>query len=99
MRRERYIVLWPVYFDSRRPRRKGRRVPRSLAVPNPKLDELIRALNNLGISDVIIEEDKRYPHHWWEPSGRVSVPKVMSKSLLLKKVAGELRKLRSQEKG
>ncbi len=88
------VVLWPRYFDARHSRREGRRVPRSLAVPSPELEELVRAVDRLGLG-YEVEEQAAHPAEWWAPKGRVLVDKRMPKSRLLRLVGEELRRARS----
>ncbi len=95
MKRTDYIVLWPIYFDSTKSRSEGRKVPKSLALPSPKLEELVEAVKRLGLN-YIVEEEKRYPRFWWETRGRLLVERRERKSLILKNVARELRSLRKE---
>lgn len=88
-----HIILWPSYFDSRNRRSGGRRVPRSLAVEKPTVEELFRAVSSLGL-DAIIIENKAYPGRWWEHEGLISVEKSMKKTELIGKVAQRLKAIR-----
>ena len=65
-------VIWPAYFDAGRTRGEGRRVPKSLAVREPTVDEIARAVGQVGY-DATIERDMTYPRDPHEPSGRVLV--------------------------
>ena len=40
MRKQDKMIIWPAYFDSTKTRRDGRRIPKSLAVPSPKILEI-----------------------------------------------------------
>ena len=66
-------MIYPCYFDVKRSRRLGRRVPKSLAVQKPALDEL------KVIADVLklvyeIDEEARHPAAWWDDNtGRLIV--------------------------
>jgi signal recognition particle subunit SRP19 len=88
------VILWPRYFDSGCSRRGGRRVPKSLAVPSPGLEELVQAARRLGLR-CEAEEDRAHPAEWWEPRGRLLVEKSMPKGRLLRLLAQELRRARS----
>jgi signal recognition particle subunit SRP19 len=66
-----FQCLYPVYFDSTRTRAEGRRVPRSLAVPNPLAIEIVQACANLRLQTVL-EAGKLHPKDWANP-GRVKV--------------------------
>jgi len=90
-----HIILWPSYFDSRKKRRSGRRVPKALAVEKPTVEELFKAVSSLGLEAVILE-DKAYPSNWWEHEGCVSVEKSLSKTELIGKVAPKLKAIKSQ---
>ena len=94
MERGRYLVLWPAYFDSTKSRDEGRRAPRHLCVPNPSPEELLEAAKRLGLR-ALLEPDKRYPRSWWAKPGRVLVQKHTRKAELIRRIADELRRLRS----
>lgn len=89
-------VIWPTYFDSRLTRAQGRRVPREIAVRNPKLEELSVALKAQGF-EANAQESSAHPGFWISPQGRVLVPlsnKVDSKEQLLKETAKFMKKER-----
>ena len=90
-----HLILWPSYFDSRKKRSSGRRVPKSLAVEKPTVEELFKAVSSLNL-EVIILEDKAYPSNWAEHEGCVSVEKSLPKTELISKVAPKLKLLRSK---
>ena len=89
----RKIVVYPQYIDSTKTRSEGRRIPRNLAIPHPRMDEIIKAADLLNLNP-IVEEDKRYPRNWWEHSGRIIVDKRRSKINTLKLLAKKIRELR-----
>jgi len=93
MRKDKNIVLWPVYFDYAKTRGNGRRVPRRLSVKHPTVDDLEDSAKKLGL-DVLMERDKFYPKSWWEKSGRVIVTNnnQKSKTNIIKEIAKELKK-------
>jgi signal recognition particle subunit SRP19 len=64
-------VIWPAYIDADRTRRKGRRVPKSEAVEDPTVEEIAKAVQQVGY-DAVVERDKTYPREW-EQRGRVLV--------------------------
>jgi len=64
-------VIWPAYVDADLTRSEGRRVPADLAVPDPSVDEIASAVQQVGY-DTIIEREKTYPREY-EPRGRVLV--------------------------
>ena len=87
-------VIWPAYLDSEVSRSKGRRVPESLAVPEPTVDEIAAAVQQVGY-DAVIERDPTYPREY-EPRGRVLVKDAddASKNDLVQAVAAYVTALR-----
>jgi signal recognition particle subunit SRP19 len=64
-------VIWPAYLDAGLSRSDGRRVPAELAVEDPTVDEIARAVQQVGY-DAVIEREKRYPREY-DTRGRVLV--------------------------
>ncbi len=93
----RRVVLWPVNIDSTATIREGRKIPKSEAVPQPRLDEIVRAAESLGLDPIV--EDKAYPRSWYRHARRVSVRKTGSKRSTLLEIAREIRRLRSRGRG
>jgi len=90
------LLFYPCYFDATLSRRKGRRVPVSLAVPKPTLQDLERAARRLGLS---CEHDTRsHPAHWFERGGCLVVRTEISKATLLKRIAARLEARPEQRK-
>jgi signal recognition particle subunit SRP19 len=87
-------VIWPAYLDAERSRNEGRRVPEDLAVPDPTVDEIASAVQQVGY-DAVIDRDRTYPREY-EPRGRVVVKGATdaSKSDLLGAVAAYVAALR-----
>ena len=87
-------VLWPAEFDAELTRSEGRRVSSDLAVPEPTVDEIAEAVQQVGY-DAVIERDKQYPREY-KPRGRVLVKDAddAGKSDLLGAVAAYLGALR-----
>ena len=98
-RRKRAIILWTVFFDASRTRSEGRKVPKSLAVRNPTVEELEQAVKELGFEYEVCK-DKKYPRIWYleVPQGYVKIYKDPSMNItrtkLLKMVAEKLREIR-----
>lgn len=84
-------MIYPQYIDSTIPRSRGRRIPRNLAVSKPKIEEIIKAANELGLNPQY--EESAYPKYWWM-KGRVIVDKVGSKLNTLKIIAKKIKDLR-----
>ncbi|WP_255196427.1 signal recognition particle subunit SRP19 [Halorarius litoreus] len=88
-------VLWPAQFDAALSRSEGRRVPLDLAVEEPTVDEIAKAVQQVGY-DAVIERDKQYSREW-EPRGRVLVQNAddAGKSDMIGAVAAYLQALRT----
>ncbi|MBI4362626.1 MAG: signal recognition particle protein Srp19 [Euryarchaeota archaeon] len=82
------ILLYPAYFDRNKTQREGRRVPRELAVPAPKLADLERAARTLGLQ-THPEPEAAYPRAGWE-KGRLQVDRKGGKRRLLREIAQKL---------
>ena len=65
-------VIYPAYFDAECTRREGRRVPSDLAVADPEVDEIAKAVQQVGY-DAVIERDVAYPREHYQQRGRVLV--------------------------
>ncbi|KAK0370171.1 hypothetical protein CLIM01_12470 [Colletotrichum limetticola] len=66
-----FQCLYPIYFDARRTRAEGRRVPKSLAVENPIAREIVNACAALRLP-TLFEPAKFHPKDWANP-GRVKI--------------------------
>ena len=89
MRKKDKVVLWSLYFDSTKSRVEGRKVVKGVAIPSPKLDEIRRAVEQLGFQCEIVS-DASHPKLSWQRSGMLIVSKVGSKTQMIKKIAGQL---------
>jgi signal recognition particle subunit SRP19 len=94
MRKQEKIVIWPAYFDSTRTRKDGRRVPKSLAVPSPKILEIKNAVEKLGLECELVL-DTGYPKTQWLKTGMLLVKKNDSKDQITRKIAKQLLTIRS----
>ena len=95
MRKQDKAIIWPAYFDVGKTRKKGRRVPKSLAVPNPKILELQAAAVRLGLKNEVAMETG-YPKTPWQKTGSIFVEKKTAKEQLIKNLAKQLLKIRSE---
>jgi signal recognition particle subunit SRP19 len=88
-------VLWPAYFDAARTRSEGRRVAADVAVEEPTVDEIAKAVQQVGY-DAIIERDKAYSRNSWKEEGRVLVKNAddSTKNDLIQAVAAYVAALR-----
>ncbi|WP_457555782.1 signal recognition particle protein Srp19 [Candidatus Pyrohabitans sp.] len=89
------MVVWPANIDARKSRADGRKVSGRYAVPSPTLKEIARAAEQLGLNPRV-ERDKAYPREWWEVSGRVVVDKAKPRSVILREIAAEIKRMRSE---
>jgi signal recognition particle subunit SRP19 len=95
MRKQDKIIIWPAYFDQAKTRKKGRRVPKSLAVQHPKIVEVKIAVERLGLKHEFTPE-AGYPKTPWLKTGMIMVEKKGSKEQIIRKIAKQLLKIRSE---
>jgi signal recognition particle subunit SRP19 len=91
------IVIWPHNIDCTVSRRKGRKLGLKECVSKPKIDEIVKVAENLGLSP--IQEDKSHPKRWFMERGRIVVLKKANKLTILKNIASEVKKLRAKTGG
>jgi len=95
MRKQDKAIIWPAYFDQTKTRKNGRRVPKSLAVQHPKIAEVAMAVERLGLKHELAP-DAGYPRTPWLKTGMILVEKKGSKEQIIRKIANQLLKLRSE---
>ncbi|MEM1547444.1 MAG: signal recognition particle subunit SRP19/SEC65 family protein [Thermoproteota archaeon] len=89
--KDRYVIIYPQYFDSKLSRKNGRRVPKSLAVSSPSLIRIKEACDKLGFR-TMIESEKTYPRMSNTKSGRIVVfCNGLSKRSLIQEIGRILR--------
>lgn len=93
MRKQDRVIIWPVYFDLTKTRGEGRKIPKILAVPSPKISELKEVVEKLGIEHELVPE-VGYPKTPWQKTGMLLIAKKEPKSQIIKKVAKQLQKIR-----
>jgi len=88
-------VIWPAALDADLTRKQGRRVPKAQAISEPTVDEIAKAVQQVGY-DAVIEREKTYPREY-ETRGRVLVKDAddATKSDLLGAVAAYMQALRA----
>jgi signal recognition particle subunit SRP19 len=96
MRKLDKAIIWPVYFDINKSREEGRRVPKNQAVMSPKILELKEAADKLGLQNQM-NVDAHFPKAHWVKSGMLLVEKQEAKEAIIKKLAKQLLKIRSQQ--
>lgn len=104
MRNKNKIMIYPCYFDLKRSRRLGRRVPKAMAVQKPVLEELKLIADHLKL-DYEIDEDAKHPAAWWDESpGRLLIRKKdtedhdVQKAKLVKRMAKYLIAVKKKKK-
>ena|SRR3989337_2703081 len=95
MRKQDKAIIWPAYFDLAKTRNRGRRVPKNMAVPNPKIEELQTAAGRLGLKNEVVAQVS-YPKVPWQKTGSILVEKKTPKEQIIKNLAKQLVKIRSE---
>ena len=84
------ITLWPEYFDAKRTRSEGQRLPVAMCVENPSLDIIAKAAMILDL-EYEVREDMSYPKAPRSRHGCVKVEKgKIGKTALLREVGNTL---------
>ena len=95
--RKPFIIFWPQYFDSKRTRAQGRRVPIKYAIDRVNVKDLNLSIRKLGYNTQV-ESNYKYPRSWWDDSGRIVVDtKGKKKSNVLIEIAKELKKTQTKK--
>ena len=93
--RKPFLIFWPQYFDAKKSRSEGRRLPKKLSINKISITDIAKAAENLGYN-VEIEKNLKYSRTWGEP-GRVLINvKGKKKSKVMLEVAKEIRKIQSK---
>ena len=95
MRKQEKAIIWPVYFDLNKTRKKGRRVAKNIAVQTPKILEIEEAAAKLHLEHEVILE-KGYPKTPWLKTGMILIEKQGSKEQVINKLAKQLLKTRNE---
>jgi signal recognition particle subunit SRP19 len=93
MQEKKQIIIWPVYLDAARARNEGRLVSSEFAVRAPRVSEIHRAAEKLGLHPEIVKE-RAHPATWTDKSGMVLIDNKGPKSELLRKIGAEIIKER-----
>lgn len=96
MRKQDKVIIWPAYFDQTKTRKEGRRVPKNLAVQSPKIMEIQEATAKLGLKHETVPE-AGYSKTPWLKTGMILVEKKGSKEQVIRKIANQLLRLRSEK--
>ena len=89
-------IIWPVYFDATKTRKRGRRVPKNLAVQGPKIDEIKLAVDRLGLKNEVRPE-AHFPRLHWIKTGMLLVEKKEAKEKIIIKIAKQLIKIKASQ--
>jgi signal recognition particle subunit SRP19 len=95
MQKQDKFIIWPAYFDQTKTRKNGRRVTKSLAVQHPKIAEVTMAVERLGLKHEVAAE-AGYTKTPWLKTGKILVEKKGSKEQVIRKIANQLLKVRSE---
>ena len=96
MKNKGYFIIWPQYFDINLSRSQGRRVSKKVAVKNPSITDLLNAVQALGY-DCKPNPTASYPRFWYGGNkGNLSIKIEESKTDVIKKIAGKLKKLKKK---
>lgn len=96
MRKLDKAIIWPIYFDTSKTRKEGRRVPKNMAVPSPKIVELKEASDKIGLKNEI-KPEAHFPKTHWAKSGMLLVEKNEPKEKIIQKIAKQLVRIRNQQ--
>jgi signal recognition particle subunit SRP19 len=95
------VILWLDYYNKGLSRNKGRRIPKSLAIYDPLISELLEAAVSLGydVPKDQINDNARFPRRPYIKSGYVMLSKNnVLKNKILKDIAGKMIQNRSKQK-
>jgi signal recognition particle subunit SRP19 len=91
------LIFWPQYFEAKRSRSKGRRIPIKYAIDRVSLSDIAKAARNLGYQ-AEIEQHYKYSRTWWDNPGRILIhTKGKKKSKVILEVAKEIKKMQSKK--
>ena len=96
MRKQEKYIVWPAYFDQSKTRSEGRRIPKSQAQPMPRLEEIQKAAQKLGLEPEI-KPDLAHPAQSWHKTGMLLIKKKGSKQETMRKIAKEVAEQRVQQ--
>jgi signal recognition particle subunit SRP19 len=94
MRKQDRTIIWPAYFDIAKTRNEGRRVPKNLSVPSPRISEIKEAADKLRLDNELVP-DVAHPEMSWVKTGMLLVKNKESKDQTIRAIAKQLLKTRS----
>ena len=96
MRKLDKAIIWPIYFDTSKTRKEGRRVSKNIAVQSPKIDEIKQAADKLGLENEV-NLNAHFPKNHWSKTGMLLVEKKEAKEKIIQKLAKQLIKIKSAQ--
>ena len=96
MRKLDKAIIWPIYFDTSKTRKEGRRVSKNIAVQSPKIDEIKQAADKLGLENEV-NLNAHFPKNHWSKTGMLLVEKKEAKEKIIQKLAKQLVKIKSAQ--
>jgi signal recognition particle subunit SRP19 len=96
MRKLDKAIIWPIYFDSAKTRKDGRRVSKNIAVQSPRITEIKEAADKIGLKNEVNLET-HFPKMPWAKTGMLLVEKKEAKEKIIQKIAKQLLKIKSQQ--
>ncbi|MCY3411028.1 MAG: signal recognition particle subunit SRP19/SEC65 family protein [Candidatus Heimdallarchaeota archaeon] len=101
LRRKKYYVIYPEYFDKSISRKRGRRVSIEQATEEATLKKVEYAVKKLELP-YELQKDKAYPNNWWEQRGRllltIDKKNKIPKQNIIHDIADITRKLKTKKK-
>jgi signal recognition particle subunit SRP19 len=98
MRKQEKYVIWPAYFDQNKTRSHGRKISKNQAQPTPRLEEIQKAAQKLGLQPEI-KPELAHPAQPWQKTGILLVSRKGSKRETLRKITREIATQRAQQSG
>ena len=95
MQKKDKIILWPVYFDSAKTREEGRKIAKSYAIQSPRIEELEKAVQRLGLQSQTVT-NVAHSKEPWRKTGLLVVPKEGSKTQIMQRIAKLLPSIRAE---
>jgi signal recognition particle subunit SRP19 len=95
MRQQDKLILWPVYFDSTKTRKSGRRIAKNLAISNPKASEIKEAAEKLHFACELVSDVGYAKTPWLRPSMVLIKKRKESKEAVIEMIAKEMLKNRT----
>lgn len=86
-------IIWPIYLDSEKSLKEGRKISNEYSISQPKLREIQNAADKLRYK-YTIEDDKSYPGEWYNKSGRIIIESEESKKEILISLSNKIKEQR-----